>query len=471
MINSNSDTIAAICTGMTNSGINVIRISGEKAFEIADKVFRSVSGKTVQWMKQFSVNYGYIIDSGSNATVDEVLLLKMAAPKSYTRENVIEIDCHGGIVVTRKILNLILLNDARLAEPGEFTKRAYMNGRIDLSQAEAVIDVINAKSELAAKNSVKQLKGNIREEIKELREIILSKTAYIEAALDDPEHISLEGFDEELERDISEVEKRLNKLISSADDGRLINDGINTCILGLPNAGKSSLLNSLLNENRAIVTDIAGTTRDTLRETVVFGDVTLNIIDTAGIRDTDNLIEKIGVERARSEAKNADLILYVVDLENGLTAEDKKLISELSDKKMIILYNKSDLVDKDRLPDNCASLLQPDIPDGISASVYTISTLTGQGIDELKDCIRNMFYDGSIYSEDEVIITNERHKELLINAAKSVDNVLISLRDGMTEDFLTIDLMDAYTSLGCITGDSVEDDLADKIFKEFCMGK
>lgn len=457
MIYSNNDTIAAVCTGMTNSGINIIRISGDDSFKIGNRIFTSVSEKSIEDMRQFSVNYGYITDDGKN--IDEVLLLKMAAPHSYTKEDVIEIDCHGGIVVTRKILDIILKSGARLAQPGEFTKRAYMNGRIDLTQAEAVMDLINAKSELAAKNSMKQLKGNVKGEIGRLRELIISKTAYIEAALDDPEHISLDGFRDELEAVIKEADRSITGLIESADEGRLINDGINTCILGLPNAGKSSLLNALLNEDRAIVTDIAGTTRDTLRETVVFGDITLNIADTAGIRETENVIEKIGVERARTEAANADLILYVVDSKLGMTDDDRKLIDGLSDKKVIIVFNKTDL--------NCDCNTGKMNAD----NCFGISSLTGEGLNELKNGIKKMFYSGCLYSDNDVVITNERHKELLIRAHESINNVIESLKNDMPEDFLTIDLMDAYTYLGLITGDSLEDDLADKIFSDFCMGK
>ena len=473
-MNTENDTIAAICTGLTGSGINIIRISGDNAFDIAEKVFRSATGKKIADMGGFSVHYGYIeepvsdsINIGRNEnvrTIDEVLLLKMKAPHSYTREDVIEIDCHGGILVTKRILELVLKNGARLSEPGEFTKRAYLNGRIDLSQAEAVIDIINAKSNLALKNSVKQLKGQIKDKIIALRERLISKTAYIEAALDDPEHISLDGFTDELEPEMKSVLSELNKLIASSDDGRLINEGINTCILGLPNAGKSSLLNALLEEDRAIVTDIAGTTRDVLKETVTFSDVVLNIIDTAGIRDTEDVIEKIGVDKAKKEAENADLILYVVDLNEGLSEKDCEILKEIKDKKIIIVYNKSDLSSgSDNTVDKIAKV--------DSAGSVMISSLTGEGIDELKNMIKSLFYSGSITNEEDVIITNERHRELLISAKQSVDNVISGIEAGVSEDFLTIDMMDAYEALGRIIGESVEDDLADRIFKDFCMGK
>ena len=466
---STEDTIAAICTGLTGSGINIIRISGDKAFEIADDIFVGKSGKKIRDMGNFSVNYGYIVDKNDSVdNVDEVLLLKMQAPHSYTKEDVIEIDCHGGIMVTKKILGIVLKCGARLAEPGEFTKRAFLNGRIDLSQAEAVIDVINAKSNLALKNSVKQLKGSVKDKILEIRERLISKTAYIEAALDDPEHISLEGFTDEALGDFEDIEKSLKKLVDSSDEGRLINEGINTCILGLPNAGKSSLLNALLDEERAIVTDIAGTTRDVLKETAVFDDVVLNIIDTAGIRDTGDVIEKIGVDRAKKEAENADLILYIVDLKEGLSEKDKEILEEIKDKKTIVVYNKSDLLqNKEDLPEEGKD--ESDL--GNEIAHITLSSKTGEGIEELKNTIKSLFYNGSINNSEDVIITNERHRELLIKALKSVRNVINGIKDNVSEDFLTIDLMDAYESLGSIIGESVEDDLADRIFKDFCMGK
>ena len=466
---STEDTIAAICTGLTGSGINIIRISGDKAFEIADDIFVGKSGKKIRDMGNFSVNYGYIVDKNDSVdNVDEVLLLKMQAPHSYTKEDVIEIDCHGGIMVTKKILGIVLKCGARLAEPGEFTKRAFLNGRIDLSQAEAVIDIINAKSNLALKNSVKQLKGSVKDKILEIRERLISKTAYIEAALDDPEHISLEGFTDEALGDFEDIEKSLKKLVDSSDEGRLINEGINTCILGLPNAGKSSLLNALLDEERAIVTDIAGTTRDVLKETAVFDDVVLNIIDTAGIRDTGDVIEKIGVDRAKKEAENADLILYIVDLKEGLSEKDKEILEEIKDKKTIVVYNKSDLLqNKEDLPEEGKD--ESDL--GNEIAHITLSSKTGEGIEELKNTIKSLFYNGSINNSEDVIITNERHRELLIKALKSVRNVINGIKEKVSEDFLTIDLMDAYEALGSIIGESVEDDLADRIFKDFCMGK
>ena len=456
------DTIAAIASGLSASGIGIIRVSGNAAFEIGDAVFRAASGKKVSEMESFKAAYGFIVADGK--TVDEVLLLKMKAPHTYTREDIIEIDCHGGIVVTKAVLDTVLAAGARPAEPGEFTKRAFLNGRIDLTQAEAVNDIIAAKSSLALKNSVNQLRGDVKTKIASLRDTILSKTAFIEAALDDPEHYSLDGFPETLSEDTDKMIDEISRLIKSNDNGRIIKEGINTVILGRPNAGKSSLLNVILGEERAIVTDIAGTTRDTLEETVVLDGIVLKMIDTAGIRDTDNMIERIGVDRARAAAQEADLILYVVDATVGVTDEDTDILNMLKDKKCIILVNKTDVeeFDEGKIRAKLQSSSVPVI--GISATKQT-------GIDELKKCITDMFFAGSLDFNDEIYITNIRQKNLLIEAKKSLGAVKDSLLAGMLEDFYSIDLMAAYTSLGLITGDNVEDDLADRIFSEFCMGK
>jgi len=456
------DTIAAIASGLSASGIGIIRVSGNAAFEIGDAVFRAASGKKVSEMESFKAAYGFIVADGK--TVDEVLLLKMKAPHTYTREDIIEIDCHGGIVVTKAVLDTVLAAGARPAEPGEFTKRAFLNGRIDLTQAEAVSDIIAAKSSLALKNSVNQLRGDVKTKIASLRDTILSKTAFIEAALDDPEHYSLDGFPETLSEDTDKMIDEISRLIKSNDNGRIIKEGINTVILGRPNAGKSSLLNVILGEERAIVTDIAGTTRDTLEETVVLDGIVLKMIDTAGIRDTDNMIERIGVDRARAAAQEADLILYVVDATVGVTDEDTDILNMLKDKKCIILVNKTDVeeFDEGKIRAKLQSSSVPVI--GISATKQT-------GIDELKKCITDMFFAGSLDFNDEIYITNIRQKNLLIEAKKSLEAVKDSLLAGMPEDFYSIDLMAAYTSLGLITGDNVEDDLADRIFSEFCMGK
>ncbi len=458
-----NDTIAAIASGMSGSaGISIIRISGEDSFIIADRLFRSVSGKTVSQMESFKAAYGHIEYEGR--ILDEVLLIKMKAPHTYTREDVVEIDCHGGIVVTKAVLEAVLASGARPAEPGEFTKRAFLNGRIDLSQAEAVSDIISAKSRIALNNSVKQLRGDVREKIAALRERIISKTAFIEAALDDPEHYSLDGFPDELKKELASILGEINVLINSNDNGRIIKEGINTVFLGRPNAGKSSLLNVIIGHERAIVTEIAGTTRDTLEETVLLDGLVLNIIDTAGICDTDDVIEKIGVDKARKAAAEADLILYIIDSTAGLSDKDFEILDSIKEKKLILLINKTDIASPE--PENLVSAVRK-----INAPALAVSAVTGEGIDDLKRYIVDMFFNGKLDYNDEIYITNLRHKDLLMKAADSLNSVIDGIDSGLSEDFYTGDLMAAYTSLGLITGDNVEDDLADRIFSEFCMGK
>jgi len=457
-----TDTVAAISSAVNNSGISVIRISGEDAVDIGDKIFRfkNKKYKSLKDVDSHTVHYGTIYDE--DKIIDEVLVLIMRAPNTYTKEDVVEIDCHGGIVVTKKILNIVIKNGARIAEPGEFTKRAFLNGRIDLSQAEAVMDVINAKNNYALKASVSQLRGSVGKKIKELRENIIENIAYIEAALDDPEHISMENYGEELRVKVEDYLKEIDRLIKSNDDGKIINEGIKTVILGKPNAGKSSLMNTLLGEERAIVTDVAGTTRDTLQENINISDVSLNIIDTAGIRDTSDVVEKIGVERSKKAAEEADLIIYVVDSSVELDENDKEIIKLISDKKSIVLLNKTDLkciVTKDNIKE-----LTGQYPMEISAKENV-------GIDKLKEKIKELFYKGNIDYNDEVFITNIRHKELLENARKSLLLVTESIDNDMPEDFFSIDLMNAYEELGLIIGEEVDDDLVNEIFAKFCMGK
>lgn len=464
----NTDTITAIASGLSSSGISVIRISGPEAFSIADSIFCSKSGRTVRDMKSFTVSYGHIVCRGR--VIDEVLLIKMAAPKTYTREDVVEIDCHGGIVVTKVVLNAVIEAGARPADPGEFTKRAFLNGRIDLSQAEAVSDIIASKSALALKNSINQLRGDVKNRISSLRERLILKTAFIEAALDDPEHYSLDGFSDELLGEVKDIQGEIIKLIDSGDNGRIIKEGINTVILGRPNAGKSSLLNVILGSERAIVTDIAGTTRDTLEESVTLNGLILNIVDTAGIRTTANVIEQMGVDKARDAARSADVILYVIDSIVGITDEDYDILNSVSDKKVIILLNKADAVDKDDY-DALSDSVRTHFADCHDIQVLCVSAKEHDGIDILEQTLMQMFFAGDIAVNDEIYITNARQKNLLVQARNSLDNVIRSINDGMPEDFFSIDLMDAYAFLGLITGDNVEDDLADKIFSEFCMGK
>lgn len=456
-----NDTIAAIATAMSSSGIGIIRISGEEAIPISDKIFHpKKDGKRLSEQDTYTIHYGNIVDG--EEVLDEVIVLLMRGPHSYTAEDTVEIDCHGGILVMKKILELVIKNGARPAEPGEFTKRAFLNGRIDLSQAEAVIDVIQAKNEYALKSSVSQLRGSVLKKIRQIREKILYEIAYIESALDDPEHISLEGYPQELLEVVDKEQLEIKKLLKSSSDGKMIQEGIQTVILGKPNAGKSSLLNLLLGENRAIVTDIAGTTRDILEEYITLHGITLKIVDTAGIRETEDIVEKIGVDRAREMAQKADLILYVVDSSVPLDSNDEEIMSMLNGKKAIILYNKTDLkaaIEIDRLREKAG---HPVIP--ISAKEET-------GITELEEKIKDMFFGGELSFNDEVYITNARHKAALEEADKSLDLVRNSILGGLPEDFFSIDLMNAYENLGKILGESVGEDLVNEIFSKFCTGK
>ena len=456
-----SDTIAAISTGMTNSGIGIIRISGSEAFDVADRIFQPCKGtKKVSEMKSHTVHYGKIVSKGT--VIDEVLLTVMKAPNTYTKENIVEINCHGGVVVVNKIMEIALENGARPAEPGEFTKRAFLNGRIDLSQAESVIDVINSKNDFALKSSLSQLGGAVLGSIRQIREQLLHEIAFIESALDDPEHISLDGYPQKLREIVDNEYVEIDDLLKTSDNGRILKEGINTVIIGKPNAGKSSLLNVLVGSDRAIVTDIAGTTRDVLEEQINIGGITLNLVDTAGIRSTEDVVEKIGVKKAMEHANGADLIIYVVDSSVALDDNDYDIINFIKDKKAVILLNKSDLA---------SNVSADDIKKLVDKTVISVSAKESLGIDELSDTIKNMFFDGEVSFNDEIYITNIRHKKLLSDAKESLKLVMNSIDDDIPEDFYSIDLMSAYESLGLIIGESVEDDLMDEIFSKFCMGK
>lgn len=460
-MNRGTDTIAAIATALSNSGIGIIRISGEEAFSVIDKIFKSKKkNKRLSEEKTHTAHYGYLYD-GENL-IDEVLVLIMRGPASYTGEDVVEIDCHGGVLVMKKILETVIRYGARPAEPGEFTKRAFLNGRIDLSQAEAVIDVINAKNDYALRSSENQLNGRISEKIKDLRDKILYQIAFIESALDDPEHISLDGYSEKLSSMAIEMEMELKRLLNSSDNGRVMMEGVKTVILGKPNAGKSSLMNVLVGEERAIVTEIAGTTRDTLEENIRLQGISLNVVDTAGIRDTEDIVEKIGVNKAKTIADDADLIIYVVDASCPLDENDYDIMKMIRDRKGIVLLNKTDLntvISKEELIEMTGKKVIP-----ISAKEQT-------GIEELEEEIKNMFYTGKIDFNDEITITNVRHKTAIQAAFDSMVMVRQSVEDGMPEDFFSIDLMNAYEQLGLIIGESLEDDLVNEIFSKFCMGK
>ena len=490
-----TDTIAAIATGMTDAGISIIRISGEDAIQVADRIFKSKSGKKLQDAKTHTMHFGVILNTvNDNSTinktdsskdhravnenmeencgkenaaeeVDEVLVSVMRAPKSYTGENTVEINCHGGMYLVNRILSIVLKNGARLAEPGEFTKRAFLNGKMDLSKAEAVMDLISSKNDFAAKNSMRQLKGSVLEKIKKLREKIIYEIAYIESALDDPEHFDLSGYPEELHEKTLAFLSEIQYLRTLSKNGRIRKDGIQTVIVGKPNAGKSSFLNLLSGEERAIVTSKAGTTRDILEETVRIGDVILNVVDTAGIRNTEDEIEQIGVEKAKKYAAEADLILYMVDASEKLSEEDENIISILQNRKVIVLLNKSDL-DAVTTKEDVVALFK-----NSSLSFVTISAKEGQGLEEFTELLHNLFYQDKLNLNEDIVITNLRQLQELSEAEESLKLVIQSIEDGMPEDFYSIDLQNAYLHLGFIIGEEMNDDVVDEIFSKFCMGK
>lgn len=475
-----NDTIAAISSGLTESGIGIVRISGPDSYDIINRIFRNKNGRHVDLSEPNRVHYGFIIayhdetdyteckdENVSRETLDEVLVINMRAPHTYTGDDTIEIDCHGGVLMMKRILENVIEAGARPADPGEFTKRAFLNGRIDLSQAEAVIDVINAKNDDAARASISQLKGSVSRKISELRAVILNDTAFIEAALDDPEHYSLDGYAETLKRNVLDIRDEITGLVESYKRGRIIKDGINTVILGKPNAGKSSLLNAILGEERAIVTQIPGTTRDTINESVSMGNVTLNLMDTAGIRKTDDIVEKIGVDRALKSAENADLILCVVDMSAPIEAADTELFDYISRLKagILVVFNKSDL-------ESCIDI--QDVLDRLpeeSRNHIVISAKYENGIEQLYKYIDKMFASGEIDYNDQLVISSVRHVLLLKKTLASLDGVLESIAMEMPEDMFTIDLMDAYKALGEICGEDVGEDLINEIFSKFCMGK
>lgn len=456
-----SDTIAAIATAMTNSGIGIIRISGSEAFEIIDKIYKSKNGtKRLSQVQSHTVHYGYICDG--DKVIDEVLVIVLKGPHSYTAEDTVEIDCHGGSLVMRRILETVIRYGARPAEPGEFTKRAFLNGRIDLSQAESVMDVIQADNDFALESSVHQLRGALRDEIVELRGKVIHEIAFIESALDDPEHISLDGYGETLLKIVEEACEDVDKLLKSSEDGELLKEGIHTVIVGKPNAGKSSLMNRLLGRERAIVTEIAGTTRDVLEEKINLGGITLHVVDTAGIRETEDVVEKIGVDKAKEYLSKADLIIYVVDSSIPLDENDDEIINLIQNRRTIILWNKSDLEPVVKMEE---------LKFAADHKIIPISAKDGTGIQDLEEAIKEMFFRGDISYNNEVYITNVRQKTALEEAFKSFQMVRESIEAGMPEDFYSIDLMNAYEELGVIIGESVGEDLVNEIFSKFCMGK
>lgn len=468
--NFNDDTICAIATAMSDAGIGIIRVSGKEALTICDKIYVSPKKEhTLLTHKPNTIKYGYICNDQGDI-VDEVMISFMKGPHSYTREDVIEINSHGGMLVMNEILSLLLSKGCRLAEPGEFTKRAFLSGRIDLTKAEAVMDIIGAQNKFALDSSRKQLQGSIYKEVKALREDILYQMAYIESAIDDPESYDLTGYSDKLKEKVTAMSEKIRKLLKTADEGKIRKDGIKTVIIGKPNAGKSSLLNALSGNERAIVTDIAGTTRDVIEETVRLDDIILNLIDTAGIRDTEDLIEKIGVDKAKEKLSEADLCLYIIDSTSEIDDEDKQISSLCADKKTIVILNKNDLtgdikISKDILPMLFSGSESLDFP------VITTSLLNGEGIEELKRAITELFLGGEIAPKQEIYITNLRHKELLSKTVESLALVIDSIEKDLSEDFYTVDLTNAYVYLGEIIGEEIGDDLAEEIFSKFCMGK
>lgn len=459
-----TETIAAIATGMTNSGIGIVRISGEESFPIIDRIYRSKNGtKKISESPSHTVHYGYICDG--EKVIDEVMVLILKSPNTYTMEDTVEIDCHGGALVLKRVLETVLKYGARPAEPGEFTKRAFLNGRIDLSQAESVIDVINAQNDFALESSLHQLQGTVREKIREIRGAILHEIAFIESALDDPEHISIDGYGEQLLKQLELLSFQIQELLLSSENGELLKEGINTVIAGKPNVGKSSLMNALTGKDRAIVTEVAGTTRDILEEQINLNGIALNVTDTAGIHDTEDTVEQIGVEKARASLDRADLVIYVADVSAPLDQDDKRIFDFLKEKKVIVLLNKSDLQQVISQEEICSLTGENNYP------VLSISAKEGTGIKELEQVIRKMFFQGEISYNNEIVITNVRQKSALKQALESLDMVRKSVQDQMPEDFYSIDLVNACDALGKITGESVGEDLVNEIFSKFCMGK
>jgi len=458
-----NDTIAAISTPLASSGIGIIRISGDNALKIIQQIFRPKKEKDIRNAKSHTLHYGHIIDDEYNRILDEVLVSIMLEPNTYTKETVIEINTHGGLVVMQSILALILRKGARIAEPGEFTKRAFLNGRIDLSQAEAVMDIIHSKTELALNASLKQLGGNVKHEINELRSQILEIIAHIEASIDYPEYDIEELAFENVKEKMTFIIAKMQKLIDSYDNGKVIREGIKTVIVGRPNVGKSSLLNALLKEQRAIVTNIPGTTRDSLEEYMNVHGIPLKLIDTAGIRVTEDIVEKIGVDKSVALIEEADLILFVVDSSEPLTKEDDAIMDLIKNQRVIILLNKSDLaiqVKKEHLKEHLKTL-----------TVIETSATQYEGLEQLETEIKQQFMEGKVNMDNETIIHNVRHKQLLMEAKKSAKQVIESIDMGMPEDCFAIDLHSSYEYLSEVTGDHVTDDVISQIFSQFCLGK
>lgn len=457
------DTICAISTAPGVGGIGIVRMSGKNSLEIIHKIFKSKKNRDIRNSKSYTLNYGYIYDPKDNRNIDEVLVSIMRAPKTYTSENIVEINCHGGIVVVKKVLELCLKYGARIAEPGEFTKRAFLNGKIDLSQAEAVIDLINAKADLGLGEALNQLQGNISVKIKEIKDKLISLMAHISASIDFPEYDIEDVTTDLLENNIKDIISDLEKTLKDADKGRIIREGLKTVIIGKPNVGKSSLLNTLLKENRAIVTEIPGTTRDIIEEYISVGGIPLKIVDTAGIRTTDDIVEKIGVEKSREATDNADLIIFILDNSEELSKNDIEIANIIKYKKVIIVINKIDLESK--LNEDRIKEILPD------KEIIKISIKEDKYIENIEKSISNMFFEGHIDIKNDNLITNVRHKDLLQKTKDGLGDALISIENGMPLDMVSIDLKNAIENLGYIIGESISEEIIKEIFTRFCIGK
>ncbi|MCT7849907.1 tRNA uridine-5-carboxymethylaminomethyl(34) synthesis GTPase MnmE [Lactobacillus iners] len=453
------DTIAAIATPIGEGGISIIRVSGENALEIVNKIFR---GENLNKVASHTIHYGHIIDYANKDVVDEVLVTVMLAPKTFTRENTVEVSCHGGLLVTQKILQLILDNGARMATPGEFTKRAFINGRIDLTQAESIMDIIEAKTDRARQVAMKQLEGGLLFEIRKLRQELLNTMAHEEVNIDYPEYDMDDVTSKEMYDKAQQVIKEIDKLLATAQEGKVVRSGLATAIVGRPNVGKSSLLNYLSKEEKAIVTNIAGTTRDTLEEYVSLKGILLKLIDTAGIRQTDDIVEKIGVERSKRAITESDLVLLLINSSEELTEEDQKLLELTQDKKRIVILNKADQV---------AKITKKDIQKITDSPIVTISVLKKQNMIGLEEAIKSLFLQGITDSKSEVMVTNQRQNDLLRKAKQSLIEAIEAINDNMPLDLVQIDLKEAWDSLGEITGDTAPDELITQLFSKFCLGK
>lgn len=456
------DTIVAISTGGMGA-IGIVRMSGGDCIALADKIFKSKKNISLLQKKSHTISYGNIIDNRTNDIIDEVLVTVMKAPNTYTKEDIVEINCHGGVIVMQKVLEIILNNGARLAEPGEFTKRSFLNGRIDLSQAEAVIDLIQSKTDISRQSAMNQLEGRLHKKVSDMRSRLLDMVASIEAVIDYPEHDIEEDTYQTMEQKTTKMIEEMEELLKTADRGKVIREGIQTVIIGKPNVGKSSLLNWFLEEERAIVTDIPGTTRDTVEEYINIEGIPIKMIDTAGIRETKDIVEKIGVEKSKNYAEKADLILLILDASRYLEQEDKEILEFIKDKKTIILLNKIDLeqkITKEMLTKYAKNI-----------EVINISVKQNIGLEQLIQQLKKLFFEGKAISAEDGLLGNVRHKNALYQAKQAMQRALTTITTHMPEDFISMDLQDANTALGEITGDTVDEEIIDRIFTKFCLGK